>query len=149
MQYTAIFHGSKNGNFQMTKCYVFLIFAQNIDCGYSLEPPQWCGSNEYPQSMFQSKNKKNNAYPCKPQFHYIKVGCKRCVHYTDWLSWWKLMAVRVIFATKDHTTGSRFITPVPTIVILVTIKWFIYTQTVGTFKFSFFTYNRPCNLIKA
>ena len=26
--------------------------AQNIDCGYSLEPPQWGGSNEYPQSMF-------------------------------------------------------------------------------------------------
>ena len=24
---------------------------QNIDCGYSLEPPRWGGSNEYPQSM--------------------------------------------------------------------------------------------------
>ena len=22
------------------KCYIFLIFAQNIDCGYTLEPPQ-------------------------------------------------------------------------------------------------------------
>ena len=29
-----------------------LIFAQNIDCGYSLEPPHRGGSNEYPQSMF-------------------------------------------------------------------------------------------------
>ena len=28
------------------------IFAQNIDCGYILEPPQLGGSNEYPQSMF-------------------------------------------------------------------------------------------------
>ena len=31
---------------------IFLISAQNIDCGYSLEPPRQGGSNEYPQSMF-------------------------------------------------------------------------------------------------
>ena len=31
---------------------IFLIYAQNIDCGYSLELPQWGGSNEDPQSMF-------------------------------------------------------------------------------------------------
>ena len=31
-------------------------------------------SNEYPQSMFLSRNKKKNVYPCKPQFYYIKVG---------------------------------------------------------------------------
>ena len=31
---------------------IFLISAQNIDCGYSLEPPCRGGSNEYPQSMF-------------------------------------------------------------------------------------------------
>ena len=37
---------------------IFLIFAQNIDCGYTLEPPRRGGSNEYPQSMFWSKNKK-------------------------------------------------------------------------------------------
>ena len=38
MQYTAIFHGCKKDNFQMKKCDNFLIFAQNIDCGYTLEP---------------------------------------------------------------------------------------------------------------
>ena len=32
---------------------IFLISAQNIDCGYSLEPPRRGGSNEYPQSMFR------------------------------------------------------------------------------------------------
>ena len=48
----------------------FHISAQNIDCGYSLEPPRRGGSNEYPQSMFLSRNKKNNVYPCKPQFYY-------------------------------------------------------------------------------
>ena len=31
---------------------IFRISAQNIDCGYSLEPPQRGGFNEYPQSMF-------------------------------------------------------------------------------------------------
>ena len=40
MQYTAIFHGYKNDNFQMKNCDIFLIFAQNIDRGYTLEPPQ-------------------------------------------------------------------------------------------------------------
>ena len=53
---------------------IFHICAQNIDCGYSLEPPP--RSNEYQQSMFLSRNKKNNVYPCKPQFYYIKVGFK-------------------------------------------------------------------------
>ena len=40
MQYTAIFHGCKNVHFEMKICNIFLIFAQNIDCGYTLEPPQ-------------------------------------------------------------------------------------------------------------
>ena len=31
---------------------IFLISAQNIDCGYALEPPLRGGSNAYPQSMF-------------------------------------------------------------------------------------------------
>ena len=55
---------------------IFRISAQNIDCRYSLEPPRRGGSNEYPRSMFLSRNKKNNVYPCKPQFYYIKVGFK-------------------------------------------------------------------------
>ena len=40
VQYTAIFHGCKNDNFQKKIFDIFLIFAQNIDCGYTLEPPQ-------------------------------------------------------------------------------------------------------------
>ena len=31
---------------------IFPITVQNIDCGYSLEPPRRGGSKEYPQSMF-------------------------------------------------------------------------------------------------
>ena len=49
----------------------FHIFAQNIDCGYLLEPPRRGGSNEYPQSMILSRNKKINVYPCKSQFYYV------------------------------------------------------------------------------
>ena len=61
MQYAAIFKGCKNDNFQPIFLQskkeedIFIIFAQNIDCGCSLEPPQSPhsgGSNEYMQSMF-------------------------------------------------------------------------------------------------
>ena len=67
---------SKNWKFSDRKLWNFLISAQNIDCGYSLEPPQRGGSNKYPQSMVLSINKKNNIYSCKPMFYYIKVGFK-------------------------------------------------------------------------
>ena len=67
----------KNENFQINKkSDIFHISDQNIDCGYSLEPPRRGGSNRYPQSMFLSRNKKINVYPCKSQFYYIKVGSK-------------------------------------------------------------------------
>ena len=66
----------KNEIFQVKNADIYHISAQNIDCGYSLEPPRRGGSNEHPQSMFLSRNKKNNVYPCKPQFYYIKVGFK-------------------------------------------------------------------------
>ena len=68
VQYTEIFHGCKNDNFQMKFFYIFLIFAQNKDCGYTLEPPQRGGSNEYPQSMFWSKKKKNMYTRVNPTF---------------------------------------------------------------------------------
>ena len=55
-------------SFQQKKFDIFLIFAKNIDCGYTLEPPHRGGSNEYPQSMFWSKNKKNRFTPAYPSF---------------------------------------------------------------------------------
>ena len=66
----------KNEIFQTKYSDIFHISAQNIDYGYSLEPPRRGGFNEYSQSMFLSRNNKNNVYPCKPQFYYIKVGFK-------------------------------------------------------------------------
>ena len=44
---------SKNlKKFQIKNSDMIHISAQNINCGYSLEPPRRGGSNEYPQSMF-------------------------------------------------------------------------------------------------
>ena len=55
----------KNLKFHQKFFAIFLIFAQNIDCGYTLEPP-W--QDEYLQSMFWSKNKKNIYTPAYPSF---------------------------------------------------------------------------------
>ena len=52
MQYIEIFLAVKIENFDKTKIDTFNIFAQNIQCGYMLEPPGRGGSNEYPQYMF-------------------------------------------------------------------------------------------------
>ena len=74
-EYTENFN-IKNEKFQIKILIFFHISAQNIDCGFSLEPPWRGGPNEYPQSMFLSRNKKNKVSHCKPQFNYIKVGFK-------------------------------------------------------------------------
>ena len=47
MPYSAIFDAVEVENFQMKTFGISHIFAQNIDCGYILEPP----SNKYPQSV--------------------------------------------------------------------------------------------------
>ena len=60
---------SQNGKFSNKISDIFHISAQNIDCGYSLEPSCQGGSNEYPQCMFLSRN--NNVHP---PVYYIKVG---------------------------------------------------------------------------
>ena len=45
MQYTEIFLALKFENLQLKILDIFLIFAKNIDCGYTLEPPRQGGSN--------------------------------------------------------------------------------------------------------
>ena len=68
MQYTVISKVVRNKNFQWKIFDIFLIFAPNTDCGYTLEPPRRGGSNEYPQPMFWSKNKKTRYTPAYPSF---------------------------------------------------------------------------------
>ena len=67
----------KKKKFRWKKSGSFHISAQTIDCGYLLEPPRRGGSNEYPQSMILSRNKKINVLLCKPQFYCIKSGVYR------------------------------------------------------------------------
>ena len=57
------FYHQKMKIFRYKNSNIFHISAQNIDWGYSLEPPRRGGSNEYPQLMLLSKNKKNNVNP--------------------------------------------------------------------------------------
>ena len=85
MQYKEIFKVVKNENFPLKNFDIFLIFAQNIDCGYTLELPCRGGSNEYPQSMFWSKNKKNRYTPATPVLLF-KSGVLGGIHCTDMFS---------------------------------------------------------------
>ena len=71
MKYTEIFKVVKHENFQWKKFDILLIF-----CSKHRLWPRRGGSNEYPQSMFLSKNKKNRYTPVFPIFFYIKVGFK-------------------------------------------------------------------------
>ena len=58
----------KKENFQIKNSDIFHISAQNIDCGYSLEPPRRGGSNAYPQSMFCAEIRKIMHTPVNPSF---------------------------------------------------------------------------------
>ena len=69
VQNTKIFKVVKIENFQLKNFDIFLIFAQNIDCGYTLV-------HEYPRSMFWSKNKKNRYTPVYPSFAIQKWGLR-------------------------------------------------------------------------
>ena len=51
----------------MKKSDIFHINAQNIDCGYSLEPPRRGGSNEYP-ICFWAEIRKIMYTPVNPSF---------------------------------------------------------------------------------
>ena len=95
--------------FQIKNSDIFQISAQNIDCGYSLEPPRRGGSNEYPQSIFLNRNKKNNPYSRKPQFYYIKVGFKEVQNYIGMFSWcWKVKLYRTYNSSNYHIVSTMW-----------------------------------------
>ena len=56
-KYTETFT-TKKWKFSDKNSDIFFISAQNLDCEYSLVPPRRDGSNDYPQSMLWSRNKK-------------------------------------------------------------------------------------------
>ena len=77
MQYTEIFSALKIENFQLKNFDIFLFFAQNIDCGYTLEPPRLC---------FGVKIRKIDIPLHTPVLLY-KSGVQGGIHYTDMFSW--------------------------------------------------------------
>ena len=62
------FHLQKLKIFRYKNSDIFHISAQNVDCGYSLEPPRRGGSNEYPQSTFWAEIRKIMYTPVNPSF---------------------------------------------------------------------------------
>ena len=76
---------------------IFHISAQNIDSGYSLEPPRWGGSNEYPRSMFWAEIRKLMYTPVNPSFTIEKWGLRGSKLYRhvfvmalDFYVWWSV-----------------------------------------------------------
>ena len=76
MQICRKFHLQKTEKIQIKTSDIFHISAQNIDCGYSLEPPRRGGSNEYPQSMFWAEIWKIMYTPVNPRFTIQKWGLR-------------------------------------------------------------------------
>ena len=62
------FYQQKMKIFREKKSDIFRISAQNIDCGYSLEPPRRGDSNKYPQSMFWAEIRRIMYTPVNPSF---------------------------------------------------------------------------------
>ena len=63
----------KKWKFSDEKYWYFSYFCSKHRLWVLVRTTYWGSSNEYPQSMFLSRNKKNNVYPCKPQFYYIEL----------------------------------------------------------------------------
>ena len=59
---------------EFTGVYIIIvIFAQNIECGYSLEPPCRGGSNEYTHFMFWAEIWKNIRAFLSENFQFLQV----------------------------------------------------------------------------
>ena len=78
MQYTVIFKVVKNENFQQKLFDIFLISAQNIDCGYTLEPPRL-------NLCFGAKIRKLGI-PLQTPVLLYKSGIQGGIHVTDMFS---------------------------------------------------------------
>ena len=95
---------------RLTGVYInYLVSAQNVNCGYLLEPPQRGGFNKYPQSMFWAEKRKLpeffigkflfsdgkilnilNPYPAVHDNPYL---CKQCRSRSD--GFWRCPPIRI------------------------------------------------------
>ena len=74
-------HLQKLKIFRQKNNWYFSYFCSKHILWVLVRPAQRGGSNRYQQSMFLSRNMKNNVYPYKPQFYSIKVGFKGVILY--------------------------------------------------------------------
>ena len=75
MQYPAIFPARKNYIFLMKNCDIFLIFAQNIHRGYTLDHFIAAVLTSTHNLCLRAKIREKMYTPVN-LFYYIKVGCK-------------------------------------------------------------------------
>ena len=109
---------------------IFLISAQNIDCGYSLEPPRRGGSNEYPQCVL-SRNKKNIRF-----FFYLKIFIFLVVEFSVYLN-------RFVFVMHVHVEAFA----PPNICLIIELPTSLVSVSdailcVGDFFFFFFLWKQ-------
>ena len=87
MQYTENFLALKMENFLLINFDIFLTFAQNIDCGYTLEPPRRDEAvlTSTHNLCFGAKIRKIGI-PLHTQVLLYKSGVQGGIHYTDTFS---------------------------------------------------------------
>ena len=90
---TRLFNYQKLKIFRWKNSDIFQISAQNIDCGYSLEP---------------LKNKENNVYPCKPLFYYTKVGFKGSKFYRHVFMIFSLQKLGTLYMSQYSTIDGHY-----------------------------------------
>ena len=93
---------TKNLKFSDKNSDIFHISDQNIDCGYSLEPPRRGGSNEYPQFMVLAEIRKIIYTP----FLLHKIGVLGGQNYIGMFSWCK--SIQLIKFGLSYTSLIKF-----------------------------------------
>ena len=115
-------------NLGITGVYIiFLISAQNIDCGYSLEPPRWGVLTSAHNLCFERKYKKYQIFYLK-NFHFWRWNCllylNRLVfvmnisiavskthtytrHELSFISWHKFYQLFYIYCSKDSNKRAK------------------------------------------
>ena len=85
---------------------IFLILLNNIDCGYSLEPPRWGGSNEYPQSMFWAEIWKISGFLSENFLEILEVKSCICLNRHVFVMFRTKMAVQARHASTGYCLRS-------------------------------------------
>ena len=84
--------------------HYFSYFCSKTDYGYSLEPPLWGGSNEYPQSMFWAEIWKTLDFFYRPVHYFFQFLLKNI----DCGYSWRFSRVPTIYVLSRNFKNIRF-----------------------------------------